>query len=116
MIAIGKKGPREKLPPKLQEKEFPNDRKPLSETVMEGNFEEKNTYMNNLRTARLKILNNSVLPAVTSSMPKNSGESGEGAPARSTAHLVIRCLENEGVVWSMSSACLVKKISNSSTP
>jgi hypothetical protein len=116
MIAIGKKGPREKLPPKLQEKEFPNDRKPLSETVMEGNFEEKNTYMNNLRTARLKILNNSVLPAVTSSMPKNSGESGEGAPARSAAHLVIRCLENEGVVWSMSSACLVKKISNSSTP
>jgi len=65
MIAIGKKGPREKLPPKLQEKEFTNDRKPLSETVMEGNFEEKNTYMNNLRTARLKILNNSVLPAVT---------------------------------------------------
>ena len=66
MIAIGKKGPREKLPPNLQEKEFPNDRKPLSEIVMEGNFEEKNTHtMNNLRTARLKILNNSVLPAVT---------------------------------------------------
>jgi hypothetical protein len=44
MIAIGKKGPREKLPPKLQEKEFPNDRKPLSEIVMEGNFKEKNRH------------------------------------------------------------------------
>jgi nitroreductase len=38
MIAIGKRGPRENLPPKLQEKEFPNDRKPLQEIVMEGNF------------------------------------------------------------------------------
>jgi hypothetical protein len=55
--------------------------------------------MNNLRTARLKILNNSVLPAVTSSMPKNSVESGEGTPARSAAHLVTRCLENKGVVY-----------------
>ena len=42
MFAIGKKGQREKISPKLQEKEFPNDRKPLSEIVMEGNFEEKN--------------------------------------------------------------------------
>ncbi len=40
MIAIGKKGPKENLPPKLQEVEFPNDRKPLSEIVMEGHFRE----------------------------------------------------------------------------
>jgi hypothetical protein len=40
MIAIGKGGPREKLPPKLQEKEFPNGRKPLSEIVMLVSFKE----------------------------------------------------------------------------
>jgi len=40
MIAIGKRGPRENLPPKLREKEFPNDRKPLSEIVMEDSFKE----------------------------------------------------------------------------
>jgi hypothetical protein len=40
MIAIGKRGPKENLPPKLQEVEFPNDRKPLSEIVMEGYFRE----------------------------------------------------------------------------
>ena len=38
MIAIGKKGPKENLPSNLQEKEFPNDRKPLNEIVMEGSF------------------------------------------------------------------------------
>lgn len=38
MIAIGKKGPKENLPPNLQEKETPNDRKPLNEIIMEGNF------------------------------------------------------------------------------
>lgn len=38
MIAIGKRGPKENLPPKLQEVEFPNDRKPLEEIVMEGYF------------------------------------------------------------------------------
>ncbi len=38
MIAIGIKGPRENLPPNLQEKEFPNHRKELSEIVMEGAF------------------------------------------------------------------------------
>ena len=36
MIAIGKKGPREGLPPELQEKEKQNDRKPLKDIVMEG--------------------------------------------------------------------------------
>jgi len=41
MIAIGKKGPKENLPKKLQEKEVPNDRKPLREIVMEGSFTEK---------------------------------------------------------------------------
>lgn len=38
MIAIGIQGPPENLPPNLQEKEFPNDRKELSEIVMEGVF------------------------------------------------------------------------------
>ena len=40
MIAIGKRGPKETLPPKLHEVEFPNDRKPLTEIVMEGFFRE----------------------------------------------------------------------------
>ena len=38
MIAIGKRGPKENLPPKLQEVEFPNNRKALEEIVMEGYF------------------------------------------------------------------------------
>jgi nitroreductase len=38
MIAIGIKGPPDNLPPNLQEKEFPNDRKELSKIVMEGTF------------------------------------------------------------------------------
>lgn len=38
MIAIGKQAPKEKLPAKLQEREFPSDRKPISEIVMEGIF------------------------------------------------------------------------------
>ncbi|HEX7257120.1 MAG TPA: hypothetical protein VF242_03585 [Nitrososphaeraceae archaeon] len=38
MIAIGKRGPKENLPPKLQQVEFPKDRKPLEEIVMEGYF------------------------------------------------------------------------------
>ena len=41
MMAIGKKGPKENLPPNLQEKENPNDRKPLNEIVMEGIFKRK---------------------------------------------------------------------------
>ena len=41
MIAIGKRGPKENLPPNLQEKENPNDRKPLNEIVMEGSFKRK---------------------------------------------------------------------------
>jgi nitroreductase len=36
MIAIGKKGPKEILPPELQEKEKFTDRKPLKEIIMEG--------------------------------------------------------------------------------
>jgi nitroreductase len=36
MIAIGKKGPIEILPPELQEKEKLTDRKPLKEIIMEG--------------------------------------------------------------------------------
>lgn len=38
MIAIGKQGQMENLPPQLQEKEQPNDRKSLAEIVMEGQF------------------------------------------------------------------------------
>src|SRR6478672_8346784 len=41
MIAIGKRGPKENLPSNLQEKENPNDRKPLNEIVMEGSFKIK---------------------------------------------------------------------------
>lgn len=41
MVAIGKIGRRENLPPNLQEVEFPSDRKPLSEIVMEGTFKSK---------------------------------------------------------------------------
>ena len=38
MIAIGKKGPKDNLPQQLQEREYPNERKPLAEIVMEGQF------------------------------------------------------------------------------
>ncbi len=38
MIAIGKRGSKDKLPEDLQKKELPNDRKPLNEIVMEGMF------------------------------------------------------------------------------
>jgi hypothetical protein len=38
MIAIGKKGPKEKLPAEIQERESPNDRRPLKETIAEGKF------------------------------------------------------------------------------
>src|SRR4051812_45890980 len=38
MIAIGRKGPKDNLPLQLQEREQPNDRKPLAEIVMEGQF------------------------------------------------------------------------------
>jgi nitroreductase len=36
MIAIGKKGAKEILPPELQEKEKLSDRKPLKDIIMEG--------------------------------------------------------------------------------
>jgi hypothetical protein len=38
MIAMGRRGPKDNLPPQLQEREHPNDRKPLTEIVMEGQF------------------------------------------------------------------------------
>jgi nitroreductase len=38
MIAIGKKGSIEKLPPKLRQLEHPNNRKPLKDIIMEGGF------------------------------------------------------------------------------
>jgi nitroreductase len=38
MIAIGKLGQKENLPLNLQEREYPSDRKPLEEIVMEGKF------------------------------------------------------------------------------
>ncbi len=40
MIAIGKPGRKEDLPPKVQEGESPNDRRPLTEIIMEGIFRE----------------------------------------------------------------------------
>jgi nitroreductase len=41
MIAIGKRGPKEKLSAELQSREVPNTRKPLSDIVMEGKFGNK---------------------------------------------------------------------------
>jgi nitroreductase len=41
MIAIGKRGPKEKLSSELQAREIPNTRKPLTEIVMEGRFGNK---------------------------------------------------------------------------
>ena len=38
MIPIGRRAPREHLPPQLQEREYPSDRKPLKDIVMEGKF------------------------------------------------------------------------------
>jgi nitroreductase len=38
MVAIGRPAPKETLPPELQQREQPSDRKPLSEIVMEGHF------------------------------------------------------------------------------
>lgn len=38
MAAIGKRAPKEKLPPEIQEKEKPSTRKELSEIIMEGKF------------------------------------------------------------------------------
>ena len=38
MIAIGRRAPRKHLPPQLQEREYPSDRKPLKDIVMEGKF------------------------------------------------------------------------------
>ncbi|MGC1931746.1 MAG: hypothetical protein WA667_22480 [Candidatus Nitrosopolaris sp.] len=38
LLAIGKKAPREHLPPQLEEREYPSDRKPLKDIVMEGKF------------------------------------------------------------------------------
>jgi nitroreductase len=38
MIAIGKQGPKEKLPPELKEREQPNERRPLHESIVEGKF------------------------------------------------------------------------------
>jgi len=39
MMAIGKRAPKEKLLEEIQKKEFPSDRRPLSEIVMNGSFQ-----------------------------------------------------------------------------
>jgi nitroreductase len=39
MFAVGHYGDSEKLPQELQERDFPSDRKPLSEVVFEGTFQ-----------------------------------------------------------------------------
>ncbi|MGI0018267.1 MAG: nitroreductase family protein [Nitrosotalea sp.] len=41
MVAIGKRGPKDKLSSELQTRETPNTRKPLSEIVMDGKFGNK---------------------------------------------------------------------------
>lgn len=41
MVAIGRKGPKESLPPELQKRETPSDRKPVTEIIMEGRFGNK---------------------------------------------------------------------------
>lgn len=41
MIALGKRAPIEKLPAEMQEKEKPSGRKPLSDIVFQGHFQEK---------------------------------------------------------------------------
>src|SRR3989344_7384431 len=38
MVAVGKRGAKENLPENLQQREFPNGRKPLKEIIMEGKF------------------------------------------------------------------------------
>lgn len=38
MAAVGKRAPKENLPPELQEKETPPGRRPLSEIVFRGSF------------------------------------------------------------------------------
>ncbi len=40
MIAIGKPGKKDTLPPELQEREVLSDRKPLNEIIMEGSYKE----------------------------------------------------------------------------
>jgi nitroreductase len=41
MIVLGKEGPKEALPPELQERETPNQRRPIAETFVEGKFTPK---------------------------------------------------------------------------
>ena len=41
MIAIGKRGVKENLPPALKEREVPSDRKPLEQIIMNGRFKEE---------------------------------------------------------------------------
>ena len=38
MAAIGKRAPKEKLPPQIQERELPSDRRPLEQMLMKGSF------------------------------------------------------------------------------
>lgn len=38
MVAVGKQGPKEALPPEIQARENPNSRRPITETVAEGKF------------------------------------------------------------------------------
>ena len=41
MVALGRQGPKEALPSQLQEREMPNQRRPLAESVVEGKFQSK---------------------------------------------------------------------------
>jgi hypothetical protein len=43
MVAIGRPGSKEALPPKLQERELPSDRRKLSETAFEGKWTDRSS-------------------------------------------------------------------------
>ena len=44
MAAVGRRGPKELLPEKLQARESPNDRRKVSESVFEGGRSELNSF------------------------------------------------------------------------
>ncbi len=43
LVAIGKRAPKEKLPPEIQEREHPNDRKPVVDFIMKDKFQERSS-------------------------------------------------------------------------
>jgi nitroreductase len=47
MIVLGKQGPKDALPAEIQEREKPNQRRPLSETIVEGKFSSALDHLKN---------------------------------------------------------------------